>query len=151
MEKFIDNQSEKPQVNFIFPDVESEIGEIERVARKFAPGDESNFTHQFIERAKTGQLVDLAEDLWQKLENTDSSDIPKDGWDQVDHHVSHENANTGAKRSWQILKAELDKGTQLQAPMIAKVGDTLHLVSGNTRLMTSRAYGIIPKVLIVEI
>lgn len=113
----------KKETIFVFPDVEKECGEIERVAQKYDPQDRNN---------------------------TDWFDIPYNGWEQVAEHIDHTNRETGATRSWEALKQKMERGQELDAPIVLKYQDELHLVSGNTRLMVARASGKTSKVLLVK-
>jgi hypothetical protein len=144
----LNNSPKKEQ--FIFPDIMKESGEIKRVAQKYAPQNVEGFGRAFFEKAKQGKLTDLTEDVWSVLENTDSFDIPKDGWEKVAEHIDYTNAETGANRNWQDVKQKMEEGKEMDAPIILKYGNEVHLVSGNTRLMVARASGKTPKVLIVE-
>jgi hypothetical protein len=98
-----------------------------------------------MEASKIATLSSLSEDDWGRLENTDSFDITKGDWGTVEYH-----SNAGA-RDWKSLKTRLEQGQAVDAPVIFKKGETLHLVSGNTRLMVTRALGMVPKVLVVEL
>jgi hypothetical protein len=131
---------------FVFPTFRDELGEIERVQQYFNI-DSPDFVASFLERATHNVLIPLSDELWSTLENTDSTDIQKDDWASVaDHSEAQEK-----KRDWQDLRTKLEAKIPLDAPVIAKYRDTFHLVSGNTRLMVSRALGIRPQVLIVDI
>ena len=92
----------------------------------------------------------MTEDLWSTLDNTDSFDIPLDGWEKVAEHIDHTNQETGAARSWQDLKLKMEQGQKLDAPIVLKYQEGLHLVSGNTRLMVARALEKTPKILLVD-
>lgn len=85
--------------------------------------------------------------MLQKLENTTASAFEAGDWKAV-----HEHSNPGGqmKRDWEDLRNTIDAGIVLDAPSITKFGDRFHLVSGNTRLMVSRAQGVCPKVLVFE-
>ncbi len=120
------------------------------MARTYSPEDSDGFTRIFIEKAKEGYLIDLTEDAWSSLQNTDSFDIPKDGWDDVAHHTNHINQETGSTRNWEDLGQKIMQGDKLDVPIVLKVRDELHLVSGNTRLMVARALGKVPKILLIE-
>lgn len=133
---------------FVFPDVESERGEIERVAESFNVENKDEFVERFIEQANRSELVELDEQAWSALENTDSLDVDPEGWDEVAHHA--EEGKPDAPRNWQTLRNRLEAGESLGAPIVLKTGDRLHLVSGNTRLMVARAMGVTPRVLVVE-
>lgn len=140
----MENKEAKKQ--FVFPDIESEIGEIERVAATFSADNQSGFINRFMEKAKAGHLTPLSEETWLKLENTDSFGILAGDWNEVEYHAKAE----PVLRDWQALRDKIIGKTPVDTPIIAKIGDTLHLVSGNTRLMVSRAAGIRPEVLIVD-
>lgn len=131
---------------FIYPVVEKEVGEIERVAKEFDL--KKSFVSDFIERSRNSQIVELSENDWEKLENTDSFTIAPSDWDAVakvavDGHPDH-------PRDWKGYKLRMEKFLTMDAPIIVRIGETLHLVSGNTRLMVARALKINPKVLIVD-
>jgi hypothetical protein len=150
MEKFTAKES-GPESMFLFPNIEKERGEIERVAQKYSPLDPEAFTQDFYAAARLTKLTDLTEDIWEELDNTDSFDIPREGWAQIAEHVDHTNKETAANRSWEDLKQKLECGQKLDAPIILKHSGKIHLVSGNTRLMVARALSMKPKVLLVEI
>lgn len=136
----------EPKSQFTFPDLKYEMGEIERTAKTFAPDKFQEFMRDFIVEATKTKLVDLSEDVWSKLENTDSFDITEGDWDTVNYHASAEEVN----RDWKSKREAMEAGKEIHAPIILKIGDIYHKVAGNTRLMVARALGISPKVLIVE-
>jgi len=136
---------------FIFPDVEKERGEVERVAQKYNPQNPEAFVRIFYTKAGEAKLVDLTEKMWNVLDNTDSFDIPLNGWEKITEHIDHTNQETGATRNWKELKQKIEQGQEIDAPIVLKYSDEIHLVSGNTRLMVARALGKTPKVLLVEI
>ncbi len=84
-------------------------------------------------------------DVWEKLENTESNTFRKGEIKKV-----VDMANKYDKTNPLELKKILKRG-DYRRPMILKFGDRYHLVSGNTRLSTAAAMGIIPQVLIAEI
>ena len=136
---------------FIFPAIEKERGEIERVAQKYNPQNLEALVRYFYKKAAQSKLIDLTEEMWGALGNTDSFNIPRNGWEKVAEHINHTNQETGAARNWEDLKQKIEQGYELDAPIILKHSDEIHLVSGNTRLMVARALGKSPKVLVVEI
>lgn len=148
--QFEDFEQNTKKEAFTFPDITKEAGEIERVAKQYDPEHAEAFALKFVEKAKQSKLIDMTEEMWSKLENTDSFDISKDGWDKVSEHVDHGNKESGANRDWQDIKQKMEQAVVLDAPIILKRLNELHLVSGNTRLMVARALGKIPKVLLVE-
>ena len=128
---------------FKWPNIEKEEGEFERVAGTF--GVDSSVL-MFL--AGEGELVDLDSDVWSELENTDSNSVEVGDWDAVH---DHSNPDGQHKRDWESLKKKMDSGTEMDSPIIMKIGNKYHLVSGNTRLMVSPAKGVIPKVLLFEV
>ncbi len=138
---------------FVVPNLERERGEIRRVAQEVFdlndPEKIRQFGIQFLEAAKTAPLVELSEDIWSKLQNTDSYGIPSQDWSLVEEHAV--GGHPDSPRDWQFYKARCEQGDPVDAPTILKTGETYHLVSGNTRLMVARALGITPKVLLVEL
>ncbi len=135
---------------FAFPDVEQERGEIERAAQKYSPQNSEEFVRFFYEKAQEATLVELTEEMWSILDNTDSFDIPNNGWEKVAEHVDHTNQETGSSRSWEDLRQKMEDRQELDAPIVLKYHGELHLVSGNTRLMVARALGKSVHILLVE-
>jgi hypothetical protein len=146
--RYLKNIVEEATKVFKFPNLEIERGEIERVASTFSPNNKEDFVKRFFTEVKNTKLIPLTEDIWSTLENSDSYGISKNGWDEVQHHAVE--GHTNNPRDWQVIKESILKATQINAPIILKFGTQFHLVAGNTRLMVSRAMGIIPDVLLVE-
>ena len=136
--------------SFTTPDINKERGEIERISMEvFGDQNTQDFFSGFLEVAKTAPLVELSDDIWSRLENTDSYDIPRQGWAIVEEHAV--GGHPDHPRDWQFYKTLYEQNGVIEAPMILKKGDLYHLVSGNTRLMVARSLGITPKVLLVEL
>ncbi len=135
---------------FVFPNLAKERGEIERVAQKYSPNNPEAFARELYIKAQESVLIDLTENMWRILDNTDSFDISPEDWEKVNEHIEHTNKEAGATRNWQDLKQKVEQGQELDAPIVLKYQDELHLVSGNTRLMVARALGKTPKILFVE-
>src|SRR5438552_2779656 len=119
MEEFKEN-SEGP--SFVLPSLETERGEIERVAITFAKNDPQRFIDEFLHRAGSTDLVELTDDILSKLENTDSVDVSKGEWNKVEANAAQ------TKRPWEKIKAHIESGSPIDAPIIVKVGSTFHLV-----------------------
>jgi len=134
---------------FVIPSFESdEMGEIERVKQYFGIKAD-NFIQKFVERTKQGKLEKLVDEVWDTVENTDShsDNILRGDWSAVQHIAEQQEK----KRDWQDIRNKMQNGRELDAPIIARRGDALHLVTGNTRLCVARAMGIRPDVIIVDI
>lgn len=91
-----------------------------------------------------GEVI-LSDDIWKKLENTESNQIKKGEMKKVE-----ELAKKYDKTPPSILKRALLKN-EYNRPLIIKFGDRYHLVAGNTRLSTAAALGLRPDVLIADI
>jgi ElaB/YqjD/DUF883 family membrane-anchored ribosome-binding protein len=123
-----------------------EMHEIKRTVQDLSRNEGLDLTvdevlNAFI-RAKE---VSISKDVWEKLENTESNTFRKGEIKKV-----VDMANKYDKTNPLELKKILKSG-DYRRPMILKFGDRYHLVSGNTRLSTAAAMGIIPQVLIAEI
>lgn len=129
---------------FVFPSYENEKGEIRRVAELFSPNDPNEFIRLFLERYSLAKLIYLTDDIWSKLDNTDSFDILEGDWEAV------EDAALENDRDYMKFRKAIESGRPLPAPIIVKVGERYHKVAGNTRLMVARALGITPQALLVD-
>ena len=119
--------------------VAKEGSEIERTAQEF------NIPLEDLKYAFTaGSMVILSDDIWAKLENTDSYDIK-----------SLKDAIRLAKKygkTWEPTLAAIKAGKTIDPPMILNYDKSrYYLVGGNTRLMFYKALGITPKVLLATI
>src|SRR3989338_3329479 len=141
------NLTESIAKHLSFPSLDDEKGEIERVAKEFAKISAAGFIERFKRIAKSCVLSKLDEETWKILENSDSFDIAKEDWRKV-----RKNSFAGGEspKDWHIILDKFKSGYLLDAPIILKIGEKLHLLSGNTRLMVARALGITPMVLIVD-
>ncbi len=131
---------ESPKPLFTEPDIFAESGELKRVAVEFGI-DSSILQYQ----AQQGKLVELSNDVWELLENTDSNDIETGNFEKVAEFAGY------VHRDWESLHERLKNNQSVEAPIIMKFGDRYHLVAGNTRLMVAKAMGIKPSVLMFEI
>jgi hypothetical protein len=125
---------------FRYPIFHHEVGEFERVSEELhIPLDD------LLDAAESGKLQLLNDDLWGQLHNSESFSIDKGEWDKV-AAIANEHG-----KDWQTPKKELESQKTLSAPIIVKQGERYTLVSGNTRLLVSRALGITPTVLVFEV
>lgn len=139
------------RIKWAKPDIDYEYGEIERVAEYFGKTaqEKLRIREELSRGAQQAEMIDLTEDLWQELENTDSFDVTPDDYTSIRDCVEACNRNYQARVVPQIKK--INSGGNISAPIIARYGGVLHLVAGNTRLMLARAAGQTPKVVIVEL
>ena len=119
--------------------VAREESEIERTAEQF------NIPLEDLKYAFTaGNMVVLSDDIWSKLENSDSYDV-----------TSLDDAIKLAKqygKNWKPTLTAIKDGTVMDPPMVLNYDKThYYLVGGNTRLMFYKALGVTPKVLMAII
>ncbi len=126
-------------INWKKPELQEEIEEIERTAV-----DLDIDTSKLFEDAKKGKIIDLSDDIWSKLDNTDS-------WDIKSIEDARVLADEYDKDIESLIRGfELGKGS-IPAPIVLKRQEGgYYLIAGNTRLMVARAFGMIPKILLVE-
>ena len=115
--------------------VSAEESEIERAAQDFnVPIPDMRYA--FV----AGNMVVLSDNIWSKLENSDSYDIN-----------SLEDAIELAKeygKDWKPTFDAVKSGKAINPPLVLNYDtDKYYLVGGNTRLMFSKALGRTPKVL----
>ena len=119
--------------------VAKEGSEIERTAQEFNIPLE-DLKYAFI----AGRMIILSDDIWAKLENTDSYNITS-----IEDAVKL--ANQYGKK-WKSTLSAIKNSEVLDPPMILNYDKTkYYLVGGNTRLMFYKALGITPKVLLATI
>ena len=124
----------------IFVDlVAREENEVERTAQTFNIPLE-DLKYAFI----TGGMIILSDDIWSRLENTDSYNI-----NSIEDAVKL--ANQYGKK-WKSTLSAIKNSEVLDPPMILNYDkDHYYLVGGNTRLMFYKALDIEPKVLLATI
>ena len=116
--------------------VAREESEIERTADVF------NIPLEDLKYAFTaGSMIILSDDIWSKLENSDSYEVTS-----LDDAIK---AAKGYGKNWKPTLDAIKNGTIIDPPMILNYDKTkYYLVGGNTRLMFYKALGITPKVLL---
>ena len=112
-----------------------EESEIERTAEEFnIPIPDVRYAFE------AGNMVVLSDDIWSKLENSDSYEV-----NSLEDAI--ELANKYGK-DWKPTLAAIKADKNIDPPMVLNYDkDKYHLVGGNTRLMFYKALGKIPKVL----
>lgn len=136
------------------PDISRERGEIERVVQGFL-GLELNEENmrKIAKILNEASMVELSEEDWESLENTDSfHNIRQGHLEDVEAKINEYNQELDPelKRNYEKHLYRFRNGIAMECPTIVKKDGVLHLVSGNTRLMFSRALGVRPKVVIGE-
>ena len=115
--------------------VASEESEIERTAQDF------NIPIPDVRYAFTaGSMVVLSDDIWSKLENSDSYEV-----NSLEDAIK---LATGYNKDFDSTLAAIKADKTIDPPMVLNYDkDKYYLVGGNTRLMFYKALGKIPKVL----
>jgi len=125
---------------------QSEIDEFERAAQDLSRDEGIEISvNQLLDAFEKAKEVKIPDDVWGRLENTESNQIKKGEINKVIALAKQYN-----KQNPKELKKALLSG-DYRRPLILKFGDRYHLVAGNTRLCTAAALGIQPQVLIGEI
>lgn len=128
------------------PDVQGEIEELQRVTQYLNRDEGVDITvHELVNAFQKSKEVTLDNETWSQLENTESNEIEKGDFDAV-----MDIANKYDKSNPKKLAEKLKSG-DYKRPLIVKFGDRYHVVAGNTRLCTSAALGLNPKVFIATI
>jgi cytidyltransferase-like protein len=119
--------------------VAREEDEIERTADVF------NIPLEDLKYSFTvGDMVILSDDIWSKLENSDSYEVTS-----LDDAIK---AAKGYGKNWKPTLDAIKNGTIIDPPMILNYDkDRYYLVGGNTRLMFYKALDIEPKVLLATL
>ena len=130
----------------IKPDIEGEMDEFQRMSQDLRRDEKIDISVEELVRAFNGlKEQTLTDDVWPKLENTESNEIEKGDIEAVNDIAKMYNKTNPKK----LIKAI--KSGEYKRPLILKMGDRYILIAGNTRLCTAAAMGVNPKVFIGEI
>lgn len=130
----------------IKPDIKGEMDEFQRISQDLRREEKIDVSVEELVRAFDGlKEQTLVDDVWIKLENTESNEIEKGDFESVDD-IAKMYYKTDPKK---LVKAI--KSGDYNRPLILKMGDRYILIAGNTRLCTAAAMGVNPKVFIGEI
>ena len=128
------------------PDIEGEMDELQRVVQDLSRDENIEISvEQLVKAFNNSNEETLTNDIWGKLENTESNEIQKG-----DTNTVMKIAKMYNKTSPKILAKAIMNG-EYNRPLILKLGDRYILVAGNTRLSTAAAIGVSPKVFIARI
>ncbi len=139
---------------WIRPDLQEESGEIKRVIVDFLKKEPTTENIRAVINAlESAPLVDLSEEEWALLENADShiGNVRPGHIEDVEkiNDIYNSALPPEDRRDLKKTLAGFMNGSKMKAPTILRnKAGRLHLVSGNTRLMISRALRIRPKVVI---
>ena len=128
------------------PDIEGEMDELQRAVQDLSRDENIEISvEQLVKAFNKSKEETLTNDIWGKLENTESNEIQKG-----DTNAVMKIAKMYNKTSPKILAKAIVKG-EYNRPLILKLGERYILVAGNTRLSTAAAIGVSPKVFIAKI
>ncbi len=135
---------EKPKQR---PNIKGEMDELERVSQDLSRDEGVDVSvDELVNAFKKSKEQTLPEEIWAKLENTESNQVKNGQMDLVKKIAKKFN-----KTDPETLAKSIKSG-EYRRPMIVKYdNDRYHLVAGNTRLCTAAALGIAPKVFIADI
>ena len=128
------------------PDIEGEMDELQRAVQDLSRDKDVDISvEQLVKAFNNSNEETLTNDIWGKLENTESNEIQKG-----DTNTVMKIAKMYNKTSPKILAKAIMNG-EYNRPLILKLEDRYILVAGNTRLSTAAAIGVSPKVFIAKI
>lgn len=128
------------------PDIENEMDEIQRTVQDLNRNEGIDISvEQIVNFLKNSKEETLSDDIWYKLENTESNDIQKGDIRKV-MNIAKKYNKTDPKKLINSLKSD-----NYERPLILNFEDRYILIAGNTRLSTAAAIGINPKVFIARI
>ena len=127
-------------------DIKKERDDIERAVQDLNRFHNFDVSYEeMVKEIENTSPVELDKEIWRKLENTESNDIEKDGFDKVFDIANKYNKSNPLK-----LKKKFLDGTY-NCPLIVRFEDRYWLVAGNTRLCTAAAMGMTPLVIIADL
>jgi hypothetical protein len=125
---------------------EDEMDEIERAVQDLSRNENIDTSvDEVLNAFINAKEVTLTDNIWNKLENTESNQIKKGEMKKVVELAKKYNKTKPVELRKVLLSGDYRR------PLIIKFGNRYHLVAGNTRLCTAAALGIKPKVLIAHI
>lgn len=101
------------------------------------------------ESVSSAQIEDLTEEIWEKLDNSESHAYVRPGYLEDAQKFAERKSHN---RDWKDIVNGIQKKCPMKVPIILIKSDgTPYLIAGNTRLMVFRAMMIRPKALIVRL
>lgn len=128
------------------PDIQGEIEELQRVTQYLNRDEGLDITvNDLVNAFQKSKEITLDNETWSQLENTESNEIEKGDFDAVIDIAKKYNKSNPKKLAEKLKSGDYNR------PLIVKFGNRYHVVAGNTRLSTSAALGLNPKVFIATI
>lgn len=126
--------------------LKGEMDEFQRLSQDLSRDENINISvDEIVDAFKKSKEETLTNDIWSKLENTESNTIEKGDYKSVKEIAKKYN-----KTNPKLLAQSLRKG-DYNRPLILNIGERYILVAGNTRLCTAAAIGLNPFVHIAKI
>lgn len=130
----------------VYPDIEGEMDEFQRLSQDLKRDEDVDISvDEIVSSFKNSEEQTLTDDIWNKLENTESNEIEKGDIEAVNKIAKMYNKTNPNKLIKVIRSGEYKR------PLILNLEDRYILVAGNTRLCTAAAMGMNPKVFIAKI
>jgi hypothetical protein len=130
----------------IGPDIENEMDEIQRASQDLSRDENIDISvEEIVKSFENSKEEILSDDIWEKLENTESNEIKK-GDVQTVFDIAKKYNKTNPRKLARSLK-----NGDYKRPLILNFDDRYILVAGNTRLSTASAMGMNPKVFIARV
>lgn len=101
--------------------------------------------NKIIDVMQEGDDIELTDEIWQKIENTESYNIAEG---EIEHARKISEKNHHNTKGFEDIRKKMQKGEELSMPTILEINDRYFLISGETRLLESRAYGTRVKVIL---
>jgi hypothetical protein len=128
------------------PDIKGEMDEFQRLSQDLNRDEGIDISVQeIVDAFEKSNEETLSDDVWKKLENTESNEIEKGDLESV-MDIAKTYNKTNPKKLVKVLESD-----EYERPLILNMGDRYILVAGNTRLSTAAAMGMKPKVFIGKI
>ena len=128
------------------PNIEGEMDEFQRLSQDLKRDEDIEVSvSEIVNAFESADEETLSDDVWEKLENTESNEIEKGDMDAV-MDVAKMYKKTNPKTLVKALKSG-----KYSRPLILNINDRYILVAGNTRLCTAAAMGMNPKVFIGKV
>ena len=128
------------------PDIKGEMDEFERMSQDLMRDENINISvKELVHTFENEQEQTLTDNVWSKLENTESNEIEKGDIDAV-NHIAKMYHKTNPNKLIKVIESGV-----YHRPLIVKIEDRYILMAGNTRLCTAAAMGVNAKVFIGDI
>ncbi len=145
---------EIPEIVWVKPVLEGEFGEYERVATTFYKSrDQTEVIQRIHDAIASANPVEISDEEFENLDNSQAwSEIRPGFLEDTEKVIKKNYEEQGFKKDLPGIIAGFKEGRPMQLPVALKFPDgSNHLISGNTRLLVARAFGIRPKILILDL